>query len=108
MVKKELDQITAKLESIRIQQADLLAQEKKLLQRQTKLTGRQGSFSIGDRVVITNSVSHVAPGQRITIKDRTGRVTKLQTHKDERLWVYVLTDNGSNVHRLPKNLRHQQ
>jgi hypothetical protein len=58
-----------------------------------------GGFHIGQRVYITNRITHVLV-RRATEADRTAIVTHFTATR-----VAIRTTNGFNTHRHPKNLR---
>ena len=57
-------------------------------------------FHIGQRVYITNRITHVPLLRRATEADRTAIVTHFTASR-----VAIQTINGYNTHRHPKNLR---
>ena len=61
-----------------------------------------GVFSSGDRVFITNEITHVDPSIGPVIEDYLAFVTHVKG-----LCVTIHTYTGVNTWRAPKNLRHQ-
>ena len=58
------------------------------------------AFHVGQRVYITNRITHVPLISRATEADRTAIVTHFTAFR-----VAIRTINGYNTHRHPKNLR---
>lgn len=105
----ELSQILEQLNKLQIDQERLRNRERSLLRRARELeqVARQvdqttGPLQVGDRVLITNRITHVTRGRTATPADRLATVTRV--HRNQ---VHVKTDNGHHTWRVANNLRKQ-
>ena len=118
---QDVESLTRQLESLRIERERINDEEKELIEairRASSPTPRDttsssyenpprnrrdeqtvGDFSIGQRVLITNRLTHLPSGQRPTIKDRAAVVKRVTGAR-----VHVITYNGAETNRAPGNL----
>jgi hypothetical protein len=101
-----VDDLIQELESLRIQEQDILRRlvtsrtlERNRVPENQPNSNTTTSFRIGDRVQITNNV-RASFGQPPNDKDRLCVVTKITAQR-----VYIRTRNGLSTWRLPTNLR---
>lgn len=109
MSNDNVDNLIEQLESLRIQERDILQRlvAARADERRNRPTNDQPAgntpntrnFRIGDQVEITNSI-RTTFGRAANINDRRSTVTKITADR-----IYIRTNNGFNTWRLPKNLR---
>lgn len=115
MSNREVDKLTQELEELRIRRERINSEEKLALARLKSAvagTNRHGdqehavprtakrSFTVGQRVYITNRIGHVPLTRRTTLKDRAGTVQRVTKSR-----VYITTYNGNETWRIPGNVR---
>jgi hypothetical protein len=104
MVKKSLDEIIQKLEDLRLQTEQTLAEFKaasRAAEDQVPQPRRShGVFRAGDRVLITNRINHTLRGVPGSGTDQIGIVQRVTAER-----VHFVTLAGTHTCRAPKNLR---
>jgi hypothetical protein len=107
MVKKVVEDLIRKLEALHIQTEQALEQLRQEVRSDEVSTAptptpttATGGFRIGDRVLITNKISHALRGAPGSNTDRIGIVKKVTAER-----VFFVTLAGTHTCRAPKNLR---
>ena len=110
----DVDALTKQLEALRIQRERINNEERTIIEALRAASSAESNrgptsdqspglttrgFRVGDLVLITNKITHLASNRRPTSKDRVGSVTKLT---DKR--VKIKTHNGHDTSRCPSNV----
>lgn len=105
MAKRSVDELIEKLKYLQLE-TDQTLEELKQARRceegaiQSPPQPRRSSeFQIGDRVLITNKITHTLRGAPGSNTDRIGKVTKVTAER-----VFFITLAGTHTCRAPKNL----
>ena len=110
MDKEELNKLIKELEGLQIRQEVIIkkirasteeaqAADRPASSRTTQEKDDRSSFQVGQKVLIKNRLGHLSFGQKASIKDRAGTVTKLTRKR-----VHIKTCNGNDTSRAPQNI----
>ena len=104
MVKRVVEDLIRKLEALHIQTEQALEQLRQEVRSEgvapAPTPATTSGFQVGDRVLITNKISHALRGAPGSNTDRIGIVKKVTAER-----VFFVTLAGTHTCRAPKNLK---
>ena len=107
--KEELNKLIKQLEDLQIQQEAVIKKIRGVSTEETPPGGdrptptgskeTEGSFRVGEKILIKNRLGHITLGRRASIKDRVGSIIKITNKR-----IHIKTYNGSDTSRAPHNV----